>query len=80
MIIDSEDPVLANFRDRYPHVHPLVMHRSVEKASSILNLFEILAAVPNEGAFSWDDAKRSWVRDGDVMAVELLKSTRNRGK
>jgi hypothetical protein len=56
------------------------MHRSVEKASSILNLFEILAAVPNEGSFSWDDAKRSWVRDEDVMAVELLKSTRKRGK
>lgn len=80
MIIDPEDPVIANFQATYPEMHPLVMHRSLEKASSMVNLFEILAAVPNEGAFSWDDAKRSWVRDGDVMAVDLLKSTRKRGK
>lgn len=80
MIIDPEDPILANFRSKYAHVHPLVLHRSVERASSTLNLFEILEGVPKEGPFSWDDSKRMWVRDEDVTARESLKSIRKRGK
>ena len=76
MIVDPEDPAFENFRSKYAHVHPLVFHRSVEKASSFMNLFEILESVPDEPPFSWSESRRSWVRDDDVMGIEALKSMR----
>lgn len=80
MIIDPEDPILANFRSKYAHVHPLVLHRSVERASSVLDLFEILEALPKEPPFSWDDSCRAWVRDDDIMSLGALKSIRKSGR
>jgi hypothetical protein len=76
LIIDPEDPAFENFRSKYAHVHPLVFHRSVEKASSFINLFEILESVPKEPPFSWDEARRSWTRDEDVMGLGALKAMR----
>ena len=74
MIIDPEDASFENFRSKYAHVHPLVFHRSAEKASSFLNLFEILESIPEEPPFSWDESRRSWARDEDVMGLGALKS------
>jgi hypothetical protein len=76
LIVDSEDPALENFRSKYAHVHPLVFHRSVEKASSFINLFEILESVPNGHPFSWDESRRAWARDEDVMGLGALKAMR----
>jgi hypothetical protein len=76
LIIDPEDPEFDNFRSKYAHVHPLVFHRSVEKASSFLNLFEILESLPEFPPFSWDGSRRCWARDDDVMGLEALKSMR----
>lgn len=78
MILKLEDSVAENFRVKYPHVHPLVFHRSVERASSLLDLFEILEGVPKESPFSWDESKRCWSRDEDFMGVSALKSMRKR--
>ena len=69
-----DEATLANFRARYSEVHPLVFQRSLEKASSALDLFEILQTVPSLPPFSWDDSKRSWSRDEDVMATGSMKS------
>ena len=74
MIIDPDDPVLRNFKAKYAYVHPLVLHRSVERAKSFLNLFEILESLPKDGPFSWSEGDAAWVRDDDVMAIESLKS------
>ncbi len=78
MIIDPEDESLENFRSRYAHVHPLVFHRSVEKASSFVNLFEILESIPDEPPFSWDESRMSWARDEDVMGLESLRAMKKR--
>ena len=69
-----DESALANFRARYSDVHPLVFQRSLEKASSALDFFEILQTVPSRPPFSWDESKRSWSRDEDVMATEPMKS------
>lgn len=78
MTLAIDDQALANFRSKYAHLHPLVFQRSLERASSTLQLFEILEGVPTQPPFSWDDAKRAWVRDEDIMAVQSLKSIRKR--
>lgn len=67
-----DDATLANFRSRYSGVHPLVFQRSLEKASSALELFEILQSVPSSPPFSWDESKRSWRADPDIMAFESM--------
>lgn len=78
MIQNLEDSVTANFRAKYPHVHPLVFHRSVERATTLLELFDILEGVPKDPPFSWDDSKRRWLRDDDFMGASALKSIRKR--
>ena len=78
MAFPIDDEALANFRSKYAHLHPLVFQRSLERASSTLQLFEILESVPSQTPFSWDDSRRAWVRDEDIMAVQALKSIRKR--
>lgn len=78
MIFHLDEASMANFRAKYPSVHPLVFQRSVERASSLMDLFEILEGVPARPPYSWDDSKRSWVRDDDIMAHSALKSMRKR--
>lgn len=73
-----EDSALENFRSKYAHIHPLVFQRSLEKASSSLQLFEILEGVPSDVPYSWDESKTAWSRDEDVMAVQALKAIRKR--
>lgn len=73
-----DEAALANFRAKYASVHPLVFQRSLERASSLMDLFEILEGLPEEPPYSWDDSRRSWVRDEDIMATQALKSMRKR--
>lgn len=70
MICDDE--FSASLKKRYSHVHPLVVLRSVERASGLSDLFDIIESIPKP-PFSWDDEKRRWVRDADVSAKKKLK-------
>ena len=72
------DDEISNFRSKYASVHPLVFHRSLEKANSYLDLFEILESLPKKPPFSWSEEKRAWIPDSDVMASISLKSMMKR--
>lgn len=80
MTFQGDERTIANFRSKYCEVHPLVFQRSLERASSELELFEILEGLPRNAPFSWDDQKRAWVPNADIMAVEALKSMKKRPK
>lgn len=80
MISDLDDSVLNNFRTKYQHLHPLVFQRSLERSSSLLELFEILEGVPSEPPYSWDESRRSWSKDEDLICSEALKLLRKRDK
>lgn len=69
-----DDSTLANFRAKYSWLHPLVFQRSLERAVSALDLFEILESAPKDPPFSWDEGARSWRRDEDVRGVESMKA------
>jgi len=69
-----EDSVLANYRSRYSGVHPLVFQRSLERANSPLELFEILESVPSKLPYSWDDSRRAWLPERDAMGLKHLES------
>lgn len=67
-----DDELSLSLKKRYSHLHPLVVLRSVERASGLSDLFDILESVPKP-PFAWDEEKRRWVKDSDVLAKKKLK-------
>jgi hypothetical protein len=47
-------------KQRYIHLHPVLFARSVEKAESDSELFDILETIP-EYPLVWDENSRRWV-------------------
>jgi len=73
-----EDSCVEAFKKRYSALHPLVFQRSVERAKSASDLFEILEGMPSKFPISWDDIKHMWVNDSDVIAQKKMKNIRRK--
>lgn len=65
-----EENVLIGLRNRYPDVHPLIFHRSVEKAKSGGELFDILETIPVNYPIIWSEEWRQWVTTGDIFQAQ----------
>jgi hypothetical protein len=63
-MIDEE--VVSKLRDRYANLHPLVFSRSVERARSAGELFDILESIPDDLPIMWSDEDYRWIRTDDV--------------
>lgn len=61
-----DQTVVDGMKVRYEHLHPLIFHRSVERAKSLGDLFDILEGCPKEYPLVWDDKTRQW------KAIDLL--------
>jgi|GEM_PF-4790010 len=48
--------VVTKLKERYPSLHPMIFHRSVERAKSLGHLFDILETVPEGFPLVWSDA------------------------
>jgi hypothetical protein len=72
------DSVLDGFRKRYSHLHPLIFHRSVEKARDASVLFDILDSIPNKYPVVWDEKTRSWRHEEDVLLSGQLKEMKKK--
>lgn len=48
-------------QNRYPHIHPLIFKRTIEKASSDGEIFDILETFPKMMPVSWCEEKRCWI-------------------
>lgn len=66
-----DDRILNSFKDKYRDIDPLVFHRSVERAKSFSDLFEILEDVPSY-PFCWDDENKKWSSVKDFVIFEKL--------
>lgn len=53
------DEIQKALKERYPDVHPLLFYRSLEKAKSNGELFDLLDGMP-ELPVVWDDDQRCW--------------------
>lgn len=58
--------VVEKIKERYPSLHPLLVHRSVERACSLGELFDILEEVPTEMPVAWDEQSRRWKTTDDI--------------
>lgn len=67
-MLDSN--VVAKLKERYPNLHPLLFHRSVEHAKSNGHLFDILESMPVDFPIIWSDSEKCWVSCTDVYQSE----------
>jgi hypothetical protein len=58
---------------RYAHVHPLIFQRSVEKACTNGELFDILEGLPAEWPIIWDNDQRSWKKTDNLLQAVVKK-------
>lgn len=65
-----EENVLTGLRNRYPAVHPLIFHRSAEKAKSGGELFDILETIPVNYPIIWSEEWRQWVTTSDIFQAQ----------
>jgi hypothetical protein len=71
---------LSALKSRYSKIHPLMFHRSMERARSIADLFEILEGIPVRFPVVWDDSKRMWVKETDPISQKNLKELASKKK
>ena len=74
-MIDPE--IVEGLRGRYEEVHPLVFHRSVERAETAGELFDILDSVPDY-PFVWNEETRRWDKTNDLTQskrVTIIQGT-----
>lgn len=65
------DPdVIDNLKDRYKHLHLLIFHRSLERAKSLGDLFDILESVPKTLPLLWCEIQSRWKSDCDLFLSE----------
>jgi hypothetical protein len=72
-MIDSY--LLEKLRDRYSHVHLLLFSRSVERAKSNGELFDILETIPEKYPICWCEENRIWVSQEDLYFSDDFKET-----
>ena len=58
--------VIEGIRNRYSNLHPMIFHRTVEKASSPGELFDILEEFPKKYPIIWSDEERRWITTKDL--------------
>ena len=73
------DEVKEALRKRYPHIYPLVFQRSVEKAESDGELFDILETIP-EYPIVWDEKIRRWVHTDLLQSSEISEKISGKEK
>ncbi len=63
-----DQAIVNKLLERYNRLHPLVLHRSVERARTVGELFDLLDTFPDEFPVVWNEETRRW------QTVDLLLS------
>ena len=73
-MIDFESEAVTKVKERYNQIHPLIVHRSMERAKSPGDLFDILdclwseiKASPSPYPVVWHEEQRRWVKTDDIF-------------
>lgn len=61
---------IENLKKRYQHIHPLIFHRSVERAETLGELFDILEEIPESMPIVWSHDRRRWVNVVSPCLIE----------
>ena len=69
----DKDELINSLKKRYEKLHPLIFHRSLEKAENLSDLFDILESVPKSYPLFWDDSKKKWSKTNDFFDIKKTK-------
>lgn len=64
--LESNISIVNGLRNRYDDIHPLAFHRSLERANSVGELFDILDTFPKMYPIVWDEKLRRWMHTEDA--------------
>jgi hypothetical protein len=78
MTIDEE--FVVKLRERYKNIHQLIFHRSLERAETPGDLFDILDSFPNKYPLVWDDDERHWAMTDDISQVSRFDLLRKKNE
>lgn len=67
------DEVQTKLKERYYHIHPLIFQRSLERANTNVELFDILEELPQEFPIVWDESIRRWKHTDDLLQGQNKK-------
>ena len=70
-MIDSE--VVRRMRMNYGQVHPLIFQRSVERAKTPGDLFDILEALPKDLPVYWRHESHRWETTDDLTQASQFE-------
>jgi len=59
--------IVEALRQRYIQVHPLLFHRSLERAKTEAELFDILETMPLSLPVYWDEVEHCWKNTKDLV-------------
>jgi hypothetical protein len=68
-----DEKVIAGLKERYPNIHPMIFHRSVERCKSGGHLFDVLASLSEmmeqNRAFPliWHEEDKTWAKTDDLF-------------
>jgi len=68
-----DEQVSQKLRLRYPEIHPLLFQRSLERAKSNGELFDILDTMPQELPIVWDEELSRWVTTDDLLQQNEMR-------
>jgi len=69
-----DEKLVSVMQQRYSNIHPLIFHRSMERAKTAGDLFDILDSMPNKFPLIWDEKERRWFSTDDLyQSGEFLK-------
>ena len=57
----------------YSSIHPLIFHRSLEKAKDDNDLFDILDTMPKKYPIVWDENQNRWIETDDLLQYKKEK-------
>ena len=60
-----ESKVIEALKKRYTDIHPLIFQRSLEHASTVGELFDILEGIPKQYPIFWDEVQKCWIHTND---------------
>jgi hypothetical protein len=63
---------IDKLKKQFSKLHPLIFRRSLERAKSVGELFDILDTFPNEYPVVWDENERTWKVTKDLFQSKNL--------
>lgn len=65
--------VVDGLKKKFADIHPMIFHRSLERAKTAGELFDILLDVPIEYPIIWDEESKRWSTTKDLFQSKTLK-------